>query len=78
MIHQSGRGISFVEALARNLVRFVDYLPGFYAVGIVAIFLAGAISVWATWLPERLWCVIAGSIRRLERDAHRAPLHAPR
>ena len=28
VIHQSGRGINFVEALARNLVRFVDYLPG--------------------------------------------------
>jgi uncharacterized RDD family membrane protein YckC len=39
VIHQSGRGINFAEALARNLVRFVDYLPGFYAVGIIAIFL---------------------------------------
>ena len=27
VIHQSGRGINFVEALARNLVRFVDCLP---------------------------------------------------
>ena len=39
VIHQSGRGISFLEALGRNLVRFVDYLPGFYGVGIVVIFL---------------------------------------
>src|ERR1700728_4148856 len=40
VIHQSGRGINFVEALGRNLVRFVDYLPGFYGVGIVAMFLS--------------------------------------
>jgi uncharacterized RDD family membrane protein YckC len=40
VIHQSGRGINFVEALARNLVRFVDFLPSFYAIGIVVIFLS--------------------------------------
>jgi len=40
VIHRSGRAISFVESLARNLVRFIDYLPGFYAVGIFTIFLS--------------------------------------
>jgi len=40
VIHQSGRGITFVESLARNLVRFVDYLPGFYGVGVVAMFIS--------------------------------------
>jgi uncharacterized RDD family membrane protein YckC len=39
VIHQSGRGVTFVESLARNLVRVVDYLPSFYAVGVVAMFL---------------------------------------
>jgi len=38
VIHRSGRAIGFIEALARNLVRVVDYLPGFYAVGAIAIF----------------------------------------
>jgi uncharacterized RDD family membrane protein YckC len=38
VIHCSGRSISFVESLARNLVRAIDYLPGVYGVGIVAIF----------------------------------------
>ena len=33
VIHCSGRAISFVESLTRNLVRFVDYLPSLYAVG---------------------------------------------
>jgi uncharacterized RDD family membrane protein YckC len=32
VIHQSGRGVNFAEALARNLVRIIDYLPGFYGV----------------------------------------------
>jgi uncharacterized RDD family membrane protein YckC len=40
VIHQSGRGINFFESLTRNLVRFVDYLPSFYAVGLVTIFLS--------------------------------------
>lgn len=39
VIHQSGRGITFVESLGRNLVRFIDYLPGVYAVGVVTMFL---------------------------------------
>jgi uncharacterized RDD family membrane protein YckC len=39
VIHQSGRGITFVESLARNLVRVIDYMPGFYGVGVVAVFL---------------------------------------
>ncbi len=40
VIHRSGRAISFVESLARNLVRFVDSLPpNFYAVGVVTMFL---------------------------------------
>jgi uncharacterized RDD family membrane protein YckC len=40
VIHRSGRAISFMEALARNLVRIVDYMPGFYAVGVIAIFVS--------------------------------------
>ncbi len=54
VIHQSGRGINFVEALARNLVRFVDYFPGFYAVGIIAIFLSKR--------SQRLGDMVAGTL----------------
>ena len=35
VIKDSGRQITFFEALARNLVRVVDYLPSFYLIGIV-------------------------------------------
>lgn len=38
VIHRSGRAVSFVESLARNLVRVVDYLPGLYGVGLVTMF----------------------------------------
>ncbi len=35
VIKDSGRQITFFEALARNLLRVVDYLPGMYLVGVV-------------------------------------------
>jgi uncharacterized RDD family membrane protein YckC len=35
VIKDSGRRITFFEALARNLLRFVDYLPGLYLVGVI-------------------------------------------
>jgi hypothetical protein len=35
VIKDSGRQITFFESLARNLLRFVDYLPGFYLTGVI-------------------------------------------
>jgi len=60
VIHQSGRGINFVEALARNLVRFVDYLPGVYAVGVVTIFISNR--------NQRLGDMVAGSLVVRDRE----------
>lgn len=54
VIHRSGRAISFVEALARNLVRAVDYLPGLYAVGLIAIFISRQ--------HQRLGDMVAGTV----------------
>jgi uncharacterized RDD family membrane protein YckC len=36
VIKDSGRQITFFESLTRNLIRIVDYLPGMYLVGVVA------------------------------------------
>lgn len=36
VIKDSGRQITFFESLARNLLRFVDYLPGLYLTGVIA------------------------------------------
>jgi uncharacterized RDD family membrane protein YckC len=54
VIHQSGRGISFLESLARNLVRFVDYLPSFYAIGVIAMF--------SSKRHQRLGDMVAGTL----------------
>lgn len=39
VIKDSGRPIHAFEAIARNLVRIVDWFPGFYAVGVATMFL---------------------------------------
>jgi uncharacterized RDD family membrane protein YckC len=54
VIHRSGRAIRFAESLARNLVRFVDYLPSLYAVGLVTIFLSRQ--------NQRLGDMVAGTL----------------
>jgi uncharacterized RDD family membrane protein YckC len=60
VIHQSGRGINFVEALARNLVRFVDAAPSFYAVGVIAMFLSKR--------SQRLGDMVAGTLVVRDRE----------
>jgi uncharacterized RDD family membrane protein YckC len=60
VIHRTGRAISFVEALARNLLRFVDYLPSFYVVGVVTIFLSRQ--------NQRLGDMVAGTIVVRDRE----------
>ena len=60
VIHRSGRAISFVESLARNLVRFVDYLPGFYVAGVVTILL--------TKQSQRLGDLVAGTLVVRDRE----------
>jgi len=61
VIHQSGSGINFVEALARNLVRIIDYLPGFYGVGIAAMFMSRQ--------SQRLGDMVAGTVVVKEETA---------
>jgi uncharacterized RDD family membrane protein YckC len=60
VIHRSGRAISFVESLARNLVRAVDYLPSLYAIGLVSIFV--------TRQSQRLGDLVAGTLVVRDRD----------
>ena len=38
VIQQSGRAIGIFESMARNFVRYVDQIPFFYAVGVIAMF----------------------------------------
>jgi uncharacterized RDD family membrane protein YckC len=65
VIHQSGRGVNFAEALARNLVRIIDYMPGFYGVGIAAMFMSRR--------SQRLGDMVAGTLVVREREVE-APM----
>src|ERR1039457_7029461 len=38
VIQQSGRPIGLFESMARNFIRYVDQIPFFYAVGVIAMF----------------------------------------
>lgn len=38
VIQRSGRPIGLFESMARNLIRFIDQFPGFYAIGVIAVF----------------------------------------
>jgi uncharacterized RDD family membrane protein YckC len=60
VIHRSGRAISFVESLARNLVRYIDSLPSMYAVGLVVMFLSRQ--------NQRLGDMVAGTLVVRDRE----------
>jgi uncharacterized RDD family membrane protein YckC len=54
VIQQSGRAITIFESLSRNFVRAIDFLPTFYAVG--------TISVFITKRNQRLGDLVAGTL----------------
>ena len=65
VIQRSGRAIGLFESMARNLVRYVDQLPFFYAVGVIAMF--------ATKQHQRLGDLAAGTLVVRDREEE-APL----
>lgn len=65
VIRDSGRQITFFESLTRNLIRTVDELPGFYAVGIV--------TMLCNHRNKRLGDLAAGTLVVHERPSE-APL----
>jgi uncharacterized RDD family membrane protein YckC len=54
VMHQTGRSLTFLEALTRNLIRTVDAAPVFYAVGLI--------SVFVTSRNQRLGDLAAGTL----------------
>jgi hypothetical protein len=54
VIQQSGRPIGLFESMARNLIRMIDMLPGFY--------LVGAVCIFATRRQQRLGDMVAGTL----------------
>lgn len=68
-----GTALGFGASAVRNLVRFVDFLPFFYGVGMISIF--------ATAHDQRLGDLAAGTLvlrERREADSFQAPVAAPR
>lgn len=60
VIQRSGRPIGLFESMARNLVRYVDQIPFFYAVGVIAMF--------ATRQHQRLGDLAAGTLVVRDRE----------
>jgi uncharacterized RDD family membrane protein YckC len=54
VVKDSGRPLTAAESIGRNLLRIVDQLPGFYAIGIVVAILSSS--------NKRLGDLVAGSI----------------
>lgn len=59
VIQRSGRGIGLLESMARNFIRYIDQIPFFYAVGVIAVF--------ATRQHQRLGDLAAGTLVVRER-----------
>ncbi|HEV2619002.1 MAG TPA: RDD family protein, partial [Acidobacteriaceae bacterium] len=60
VIQQTGRQVSLIESMGRNLVRVVDWLPAFYIVGVISLFV--------TRRQQRLGDLIAGTLVVHERQ----------
>jgi uncharacterized RDD family membrane protein YckC len=60
VIQRSGRAIGLFESMARNFVRYIDAIPFFYAVGIVAVF--------STRQHQRLGDLAAGTLVVRDRE----------
>lgn len=65
VIQRSGRPIGLLESMARNLVRYVDQFPSFYAVGVITMFI--------TKQHQRLGDLAAGTLVVRDREQE-APL----
>lgn len=60
VIQQTGRPISLFESMGRNLLRFIDWLPALYIIGII--------SMFATRRQQRLGDLVAGTLVVHERE----------
>jgi uncharacterized RDD family membrane protein YckC len=69
VIKDSGRQITLFEALARNLLRFIDYLPGAYLVGLI--------TMLCNKRNKRLGDFVAGTLVVHERSDEQPMSHQP-
>ncbi len=85
VIQQTGRQITFFEAMTRNLIRVIDMLPGFYLIGVIAMMCnrrnqrlgdlaAATLVVHERPADEPLW---GGGTRTITAGAFAAPAPEP-
>ncbi len=67
VIQETGRPMGLFESMARNLVRIIDWLPTFYIIGVISMFL--------TRRQQRLGDLVAGTFVVHERELE-APLES--
>jgi len=63
VIREDGRPITFWEALARNLLRIFDAVPGF----IIPVYSVGLITIFASRRDQRIGDIFAGTVVVRER-----------
>ena len=63
VIRKDGRPITFLDSIARNVLRFVDILAEVYPIGLVVMFLDSR--------NRRLGDMVAGTLVIAQREAHR-------
>ena len=71
VIREDGRPITLWEALARNLLRIFDAIPGF----VLPIYSIGLIAIFANTRDQRIGDIIAGTVVVREREGE-APTFA--
>jgi uncharacterized RDD family membrane protein YckC len=65
VVRSGGRPITFVRSALRNILRIIDILPGFYAIGMIVIFI--------THRNQRIGDLAAGTLVVRDRHGDRAP-----
>jgi uncharacterized RDD family membrane protein YckC len=81
VVQRGGRPVGFAAAVIRNLVRVIDFLPGFYGIGVLIMFIdrqarrAGDLAAGTLVVKDRLSVSLDSLARQAERSAR--PVRPP-
>lgn len=78
VVQRGGRPVGFAAAVIRNLVRVIDFLPGFYGIGVLIMFIdrqarrAGDFAAGTLVVKDRLSVSLDSLARQAERSSRPA------
>lgn len=78
VVQRGGRPVGFAATVIRNLVRVIDFLPGFYGIGVLVMFIdrqarrAGDFAAGTLVVKDRLSVSLDSLARQAERSARPA------